>query len=148
MRSLCYTLITAVLLLVAAPMLAADLSPVGTWKTIDDKTGKAKGIVRITERNGVLEGKILKVLTSDHGPHPICTSCGGKRHNQPVEGMTFLWGLTRHGDEWSGGKILDPHSGRIYKARVRVIDDGRRLKVRGYIGFALLGRTQIWHRGK
>lgn len=146
MLSLRNAIVTAVLLLASVPALAANLSPVGTWKTVDDKTGEAKAIVRITESNGVLEGKILKVLKSDQGPHPICKECDGKRHNQPIEGMTFVWGLTRDDDEWDGGKILDPKSGRIYKAKMQVIDGGQKLKVRGYFGFALLGRTQIWHR--
>ena len=146
MQSLRYFFVAALWLASSVSALAADLSPTGTWKTIDDKTGKASGIVRITEQGGVLQGKIIKVLSSDQGPHPVCTNCDGKRHNQPVEGMTFLWGLTRDGKVWSGGKILDPKSGHIYKARIQVIDGGRELKVRGYLGFALLGRTQIWHR--
>ncbi len=139
-------LVTACLLLLSIPALAADLSPVGTWKTIDDKTGQAKAIVQITESNGVLEGKILKVLKSDTGPHPICSKCDGERHNKPVEGMTFVWGLTRDGDTWEGGRILDPKTGKIYKAKMQVIDGGEKLKVRGYIGFSWLGRTQVWHR--
>jgi len=144
--SLRTAIVSAVLLLASVPALAASLSPVGTWKTIDDKTGEAKSIVQITEHDGVLEGKILEVLKSDTGPHPICTECDGKRHNQPIEGMNFMWGLTRDDDVWDGGHILDPKSGKIYKAKIQVIDGGRNLKVRGYIGFALLGRTQIWHR--
>ena len=146
MLSLRTFLVTAALLLASMPALAANLSPVGTWKTIDDKTGEAKSIVRITDHDGVLEGTILKVLKSDQGPHPICTACDGKRHNQPIEGMNFMWGLTRDGDVWDGGKILDPKSGKVYKAKIQVIDGGKNLKVRGYIGFSLFGRTQIWHR--
>jgi uncharacterized protein (DUF2147 family) len=148
MLSLRNAIVTVVLLLASVPALAANLSPVGTWKTIDDKTGEAKSIVQITEHDGVLEGKILVVLKSDQGPHPICKECDGKRHNQPIEGMNFMWGLTRDDDVWDGGKILDPKTGRVYKAKIQVINGGKNLKVRGYIGFALLGRTQIWHRYK
>ena len=146
MPSLRQALVTVALLLASVPALAANLSPVGTWKTIDDKTGEAKSIVRITEHNGVLEGTVLTVLKSDQGPHPICDKCDGARHNQPIEGMNFMWGLTRDGDVWDGGKILDPKTGRIYKAKIKVIDGGKNLKVRGYFGFSLFGRTQIWHR--
>lgn len=136
----------AALLLAAVPAFAANDTPVGTWKTIDDATGQAKAIVQISESNGTLEGKILQVLKSDQGPHPVCDKCEGDLHNQPVEGMTILWGLTRDGDEWSGGKILDPNNGKIYKAKMELIDGGMKLKVRGYIGFSLLGRSQVWER--
>ncbi|MBB6182763.1 DUF2147 domain-containing protein [Oleiagrimonas soli] len=146
MLSLRQTLATAALLLASLPALAASNSPVGTWKTIDDDTGQAKAIVQITEHDGVLEGKILQVLKSDDGPHPICKKCDGARHNQPIEGMTFVWGLTRDGDEWDGGRILDPKSGKVYKASMQLVDGGQKLKVRGYIGFSLLGRTQVWLR--
>jgi uncharacterized protein (DUF2147 family) len=146
MLSLRHVITTAALLLVSLPTIAATTSPVGTWKTIDDDTGQAKAIVQITEHDGVLEGKILKVLKSDDGPHPLCKECDGKRHNQPIEGMTIVWGLTRDGDEWDGGRILDPKTGKIYKAKMYTIDNGQKLKVRGYIGFSLLGRTQVWLR--
>ena len=136
----------AALLLAVIPAFAANDTPVGTWKTIDDATGQAKAIVQISESNGILEGKILQVLKSDQGPHPICDKCEGDLHNQPVEGMTILWGLTRDGDDWSGGKILDPSNGKVYKAKMELIDGGTKLKVRGYIGFSLLGRSQVWQR--
>ncbi len=146
MLSLRNVLVAAALLLLSTPALASDLSPVGTWKTIDDNTGQAKSIVQITEHNGVLEGTILQVLKSDDGPHPLCKKCDGERHNKPIEGMNFMWGLTRDDDVWDGGRILDPKTGKVYKAKIEVIDGGRKLKVRGYIGFALLGRTQVWLR--
>ena len=146
MLSFRHVLLALGLMMAAAPALAANDSPVGTWKTIDDSTGQAKALVQITENNGVLEGKVIKVLKSDQGPHPICDKCEGERHNKPVEGMTILWGMTRDDDTWDGGRILDPKKGSIYKCKMQVIDGGQKLKVRGYIGFALLGRTQVWVR--
>ena len=104
------------LLLGSAAVYAATDTPVGTWKTIDDATGKPKSIVEITEQNGELQGKVLKVLQSDEGPNPICRKCDGERKDQPVEGMVIMWGVTRDGDEWDGGKILDPHNGKEYSA--------------------------------
>jgi uncharacterized protein (DUF2147 family) len=139
-------LVAAAVLLVSAAAFAANDTPVGTWKTIDDATGQAKAIVQITESDGALQGKVLTVLKSDDGPHPVCSKCKGARKDQPVEGMTILWGLTRDGDSWSGGKILDPHTGKVYKAKMTLTDGGMKLQVRGYIGFALLGRTQVWQR--
>ncbi|WP_343224659.1 DUF2147 domain-containing protein [Oleiagrimonas sp.] len=146
MLSLRTTLVTAVLLLASMSAVAASTSPVGLWKTIDDETGQAKAIVQITEHDGTLEGKILHVLKSDDGPHPICKKCEGARHNQPVEGMTFVLGMTRDGGQWDGGHIVDPHNGKVYKAKMTLIDGGQKLKVRGYIGFSWLGRTQVWQR--
>lgn len=146
MQPLRTAIAVAALLLAAIPAFAANDTPVGTWKTIDDATGQAKAIVQISSSNGTLEGKILQVLKSDHGPHPLCIECKGDLHNQPVEGMTILWGLSRDGDDWSGGKILDPNNGKVYKAKMELTDGGMKLKVRGYIGFSLLGRTQVWER--
>jgi len=137
------------LALVAGPVaaFAAELtSPVGTWKTIDDKTGEAKALVQITDSGGKLEGKIIKILKSDDGPNPVCKECDGERKNKPVEGMTILWGLSKDGDEWNGGQILDPKNGNIYKAKLSLDDGGRKLNVRGYIGFSLMGRSQVWQR--
>jgi len=134
------------LLLAAGAVAAADTSPVGIWKTIDDTTHQAKSLVQITQDNGELQGKVLKVLQSDQGANPVCDKCDGERKNQPVEGMTILWGVSQDGNTWDGGKILDPKNGKTYKVKLTVSDDGRKLDVHGYIGFSLLGRTQTWER--
>ncbi len=123
-----------------------DMSPVGIWKQIDDKTGLAKSLIEITETNGELTGKVLKVLRSDKGPHPLCDKCSGALKDQPVIGMEILKNMKPDGDSWSGGTILDPKSGSTYRCNMKVIDGGQKLKVRGYIGFALFGRTQVWLR--
>jgi uncharacterized protein (DUF2147 family) len=138
--------IAAALVLAAGAALAANETPVGTWKTIDDTTHKPKSIVQITETNGELQAKVLQVLQSDDGPHPLCSKCDGSRKNQPVEGMTIMWGVTKDDDVWDGGKILDPHNGKTYKVKLTVTDGGQKLDVHGYIGFALLGRSQVWER--
>jgi len=134
------------LLLGSAAVYAANDTPVGTWKTIDDATGQAKSLVQITEHNGELQGKVLQVLQSSEGPHPLCRKCEGERKDQPVEGMTILWGVARDGDTWGGGRILDPHNGKTYKVKLRMLDNGQKLDVHGYIGFSLLGRSQVWER--
>jgi uncharacterized protein (DUF2147 family) len=136
----------ALALTFGAPALAADLTPVGTWTTIDDTTHKPKSIVQITEDNGKLQAKVLQVLQSEQGPHPLCKKCDGDRKDQPVEGMTIMWDVAKDGDAWDGGTILDPHSGKTYKVKLTVTDNGEKLDVHGYIGFALLGRTQVWER--
>lgn len=127
---------------------AADLSsPVGLWKTIDDNSGKPGGLIRIVLADGRYEGKIEKIFTEPHeDPNPRCVKCDGIRQNQPVIGMTFMWGLTRQGNEYNGGEILDPKTGRIYRAKITLEDGGKKLNVRGFVGFSLLGRSQVWFR--
>ncbi len=137
------------LLLFASPLaaFAQANTPVGHWRTIDDKTGKVKSVVEIYETsNGTLAGKVLKVLHSDKGPNPVCDACKGDNHNKPVEGMVITWGLKQNGSTWDGGKILDPNNGKVYSAKLTPTEGGKKLQVRGYMGFSLLGRSQTWLR--
>jgi uncharacterized protein (DUF2147 family) len=124
-----------------------NLSPEGTWKTIDDETGQPKSLVSVWLENEELRGRIETLLNPSE-PNPLCNKCGGERKGQPIEGMTFLWGLTKKGNSWKGGIILDPANGKEYKAKVKLTDHGDRLDVRGYIGLAAIGRTQTWQRVK
>ena len=127
--------------------LAADPAPLGTWTTIDDVSHRARSLVEITQADGVLSGRIVRLFpAAGEDPDPRCVDCRGERHNQPVLGMTILRNLRRHGDHWDGGEILDPESGDIYRVTLHPEPGGGRLEVRGYIGFPLLGRTQIWER--
>jgi uncharacterized protein (DUF2147 family) len=136
----------------AGMALAASDSPVGKWKQVDDVSGKVTSIIAITESDGMLEGKVLQVMNmtpkqiARDGAHPICSKCEGERKNQPVEGMTIMWGVRKDGDSWGDGHILDPSKGSIYKVKLTLADGGRKLNVRGFIGFSLLGRTQVWER--
>ncbi len=141
------------LLLGAGAASAADTStPVGTWKQVDDVTGKVKSIIQTSENNGTLEGKVMQLLNRSpeaiarDGEHPKCEKCDGERKDQPIEGMTIMWGVSKDGDVWDGGKILDPKNGKIYKVKLTLEDGGQKLDVHGYIGFALLGRSQTWER--
>jgi uncharacterized protein (DUF2147 family) len=136
-------LICGVSLLITA---AESASPVGKWKTFDDKTGRAKSIVQVTEENGELTGKVLEVLESPAGPHPRCRACQGERKDQPVEGMKILWGAKKNGDSWEDGQILDPENGKIYHVILTLLDSGQKLEVHGYIGISAIGRSQIWQR--
>ena len=126
-------------------VIAAEPSPVGLWKTIDDNTGQPKGLVRISERNGQFEGRVEKIFPKPgEDPAPKCDKCDGSRYNQPVLGMTILWNLTKQDNEYQGGEILDPENGKIYRAKMKLVDSGKKLEVRGFIGFSLFGRSQIW----
>jgi uncharacterized protein (DUF2147 family) len=122
-------------------------SPAGLWKTIDDKTGKERSLVRIVENNGIFEGKVEKIFEqSDDDPNHLCKKCEGERKDKPIIGMTFLWGLKKDGDLYGGGEILDPKNGKIYRAKMQLTEGGRKLEVRGYIGLSLFGRSQTWLR--
>ncbi len=140
-------LIAALLLnFLSLAALAAD-SPAGLWRTIDDKSGKEKSLVRIAEVNGEWRGTIEKLFREPgEDPNPTCEKCPGDKKNKPVIGMTILTGLKKDKDQWSGGDILDPQNGKIYRCKIWLEDKGRELHVRGFIGVALLGRTQIWIR--
>lgn len=141
MKKLLLTLITVFTFSLAQ----ASTSPEGTWRTIDDETGEAKSIVKMWVEGGELKAQITQLLNPSE-PNPKCTDCKGSRKNQPIEGMVFVWGLSENGNEWTGGTILDPANGKEYKAKVEVIENGTKLAVRGFVGFALIGRTQVWER--
>jgi uncharacterized protein (DUF2147 family) len=119
-------------------------SPIGLWKTIDDKTGAARAIVRIYEQDGRLFGKIEGSFMPG-AEHRFCEVCTDERKGQPMLGLIIIRNMKRTDDEYSGGDILDPDTGRVYHCRMHV-EGGTRLVVRGYIGFSLIGRNQTWQR--
>lgn len=142
--------IMAALVLTLAPVmaLAQGASPVGKWKTIDDETNAPRSLVEITEVNGELQGRILQIFQRpDEKPDPVCDACEGERKGKPVVGMTFLWGLKPDGsNEWASGSVLDPKNGKIYNAKATLTEGGQKLRLRGFIGSPIFGRTQIWLR--
>ncbi|MEN3031095.1 DUF2147 domain-containing protein [Chromobacterium amazonense] len=125
-----------------ASQMALAGSAAGLWKTIDDETHQAKALVQINEGpNGELSGKVIKLYQH---PDAVCDKCDGANKDKPVNGMQILWGLKKDGEEWSDGKILDPKSGKIYTSGAKLIEDGKKLRVRGYIGPFF--RSQVWER--
>ena len=146
MRKTFKTLLLALPLMMAAMSASAADGAVGRWKTIDDKTGKVKSIVEITQAaNGALTGKVVDILHSDKGPNPVCDGCEGANKNKPVKGMTILWNLKADGaNAWSGGTILDPANGKTYKSKVKLQTGGAKLDVSGCIAF--ICRSQTWVR--
>lgn len=118
----------------------------GKWKTIDDETGEARSIVEIYQENGKVYGKVIDILNPEK-KNAVCEECKGKNKNKPINGMVILNGLSKDKDEYSGGTILDPTSGKEYKCYI-TLENSDKLKVRGYVGFSLLGRSQYWHRVK
>ena len=121
------------------------LTPAGRWKTIDDKTGKPKSIVRIYEENGRLFGLVEASLNPEKAGR-ICDKCKDDRKDKPIVGMVIMRGLEKHGDEYTGGDILDPDNGVVYRCKIRLIDQGAKLSVRGFVGVSMFGRSQTWTR--
>ncbi|HEY1226615.1 MAG TPA: DUF2147 domain-containing protein [Ramlibacter sp.] len=132
--------------LLAAASAFAQMSPVGLWRTSDEKTGAPKAEVRITEADGVVAGRIERVTASDAKPDSRCVECRDERKDQPMVGLQIIRGARKAdgGDVWEGGKILDPENGREYTLRLTPVEGGKRLEVRGSIG--PFGRTQTWVR--
>lgn len=134
-------------LLFPAVVLAQANSPVGLWRNIDDKTGQPRALVRVTESQGTLQGRIERVFPAPgESPDPKCVKCEGANRNAPVVGLLIMTELRKTGDEYADGQILDPDSGSTYRSRVRLLENGQKLSVRGYIGIPALGRTQVWIR--
>ncbi|MBJ7314153.1 DUF2147 domain-containing protein [Rugamonas sp. CCM 8940] len=133
--------------LLAAPVWADEGSPVGLWKNIDDVSGKPKALIRITESNGALQGQIEKLFRApNEEQNPKCDKCEGARKDAPVIGLVIMSGLKKDGSEYTGGEILDPDNGKVYKSKMNLADGGKKLNVRGYIGIPMLGRSQTWVR--
>ena len=128
---------------------AQAASPAGLWKTVDDKTKKEKSLVRIVETNGVYTGKVEKVIDPDAPKDATCKDCTDERKDQPIVGMTIIRNMKQsYSDKtmFEGGDVLDPNNGKVYSAKLTLVDGGKKLDVRGYIGMPMLGRTQTWQR--
>ena len=141
----------AVALVLGTGIARAQATPVGVWKTIDDETKKEKSLIRITESGGVLSGKLEKLLDPVTAPDAVCKECSDERKDKPVLGMTLIRNVRQNDSDkgiWDGGDILDPNNGKVYRVRLKPIDGGSKLEVRGYIGTPMLGRTQTWIRSE
>jgi uncharacterized protein (DUF2147 family) len=140
--------LTTLSILIAGAALAQDAgSIVGLWKTFDDDTNQPAALVQISEQNGLFVGKVTKIL--DPSGLPTCAKCTDYRKDKPVVGMEILSGLKKDGENmYSGGRILDPDDGEIYRADIKLLDQGNKLDLRAYLGIPLIGRTQSWMREK
>ena len=132
--------------MLCTPLLAAaQMSPLGLWRTVDDKTGESKAEIRISEAAGVLTGRIERQLRQPAKPDARCHACTDERKDQPIVGLEVVRGLRKgEGASWEGGRLLDPESGKEYGLRVTPVEGGRKLEVRASAG--LLGRSLHWVR--
>lgn len=130
-------------------ILANGMTIVGNWKTVSDVTNKVASVVKIWKYKNEYFGRVVKIYKQGGNlPTDRCTKCGGTYKNKPIQGMTFLFNMKKDSDHfYTGGKILDPKSGSLYKCNITQLSKTK-LEVRGYIGFSLLGRTQYWYAAK
>jgi uncharacterized protein (DUF2147 family) len=127
----------------------AQSTPAGLWKTIDDSTKKERSLVRIVDTDGVISGKLEKLLDPEAKQDAVCDECSDDRKGQPLVGLPIIRGVKKSADTdglWDGGTILDPANGKTYKLRLKPVEGGKKLEVRGYVGAPLFGRSQTWIR--
>lgn len=124
-------------------------TPVGFWRTYDDE-GTARSIAQMYIVNGQLQGKIVKMLAPARGEtlQPTCTECKGEFKDKPLKNLVFIWGLTKNGDTWENGQVLDFDNGKIYQCQITVSPDNKILHILGYAGAPLFGKTIDWQRVK
>ncbi len=106
------------------------------------QNGKPKSIVRITENNGVMTGKIVELL--EGATEKTCSKCEGDLKDKPLVGMRILWDLKKEGEEWTDGKIFNPADGGAYKSNAKLTDGGKTLDVTGKWMF--FSKRQKWQR--
>ena len=151
MKEFVFTATLALFMVVAAGAPAATSqtadpqSPLGLWKTVDDKTGMPRAMVRIYLQDGKYFGRIEQSFTPGAETR-VCSACTDDRKNQPIIGLLIIRNVTPRDGEYGGGDILDPDTGSVYRCKFRLDKDGTVLVVRGFMGISLLGRTQTWHR--
>lgn len=122
-------------------------TPLGLWETYDNDTGKPDSIVKIWCIRDIYYGKVVKIFPQHgHRATDRCVKCQGEQHNQPILGMTILWGMRHRAHDYGEGSVLDPNSGNIYHAEMQLQKNGNELALRGYVGIPLFGRTTTWYR--
>lgn len=138
------SLATLILLVLTVSINAQSI--LGKWNSMNEDTGKIDSVVEVYEKEGKVYAKIIEV-TDPNRKNAVCDLCEGENKNKPILGMNILTGLEKDGDEWSGGTILDPRNGKVYKCYIKLANKNK-LKIRGYIGVSLFGKTAYWQRAK
>jgi len=129
------------------PLRAAGPTAVGLWEQVDENSGKAESWIKISERNGVYEGNIVKIFFKPgEDENWVCSKCEGSEKGAPVLGLALIKGMRRNGLSYEDGTIMDPRDGAVYRALMKLSPDGQKLEVRGYLGISLFGRSQVWNR--
>ncbi|MFB9052647.1 DUF2147 domain-containing protein [Formosa undariae] len=131
------------LVLISLSFTVKGQSIIGQWETYDDKTNEKKALIEIYKTDDVYFAKIVNKYIGEK--NSVCTACEGDKKDKPMIGLVIIEDIKKDGKEYNDGTILDPESGDVYSCYLKLVDDNK-LKVRGYMGVALLGRTQYWIR--
>jgi len=118
----------------------------GKWHAKNENTGKVDSVIEVYEKEGKAYAKVIEILNKKI-KNPICQNCNGENKDKPILGLDILTGLEKKGDEWSKGEILDPRNGKIYKCYIQLMENNK-LKLRGYVGISLFGKTRYWYRAE
>lgn len=137
-------IVITVLILCFSLYSAKAQSVFGKWQSTDSKTGKAEAIIEIYKEKNKAYAKVVDILNPDDRDKN-CIYCKGENYGKPILGMVIVDGLKENGDVWGSGKILDPKNGNYYKCYITLVDNSI-LKLRGYIGISLFGRTEYWYK--
>ncbi len=116
----------------------------GKWYSTNKKTGKKDSVIEIYRKDGKAFAKVVEILNVER-QGAVCDKCKGENKDKPILGLNILTGLEKNKDEWSGGRILDPKNGKLYKCYIK-LESRNKIKIRGYIGFSIIGRTAYWTR--
>jgi uncharacterized protein (DUF2147 family) len=137
-------LLTLATLLFAFTINAQDIF--GKWNSTNEETGEVDSIIEIYKKDNKAYAKVVKIMDPAR-QNSVCTACEGENKNKKILGLDILTGLEKDDDEWSGGEILDPRNGKIYKCYIKLVKDNK-LKIRGFIGVSLFGKTKYWERAQ
>lgn len=140
--------ITKQVLVLAFCLLQTSLfaqSIVGDWITVDDNTGEKKSVIMFYKVGDSYFGKVKTNLVGKD--NPLCTKCEGDRKNKPIVGMVIIENLKKVGNEYTNGTVFDPETADTYKCTIELVGADK-LKIRGYLGIPMFGRSQYWERKK
>ena len=118
-------------------------SAVGHWQ-VENSDGSPGGKVDTYLTDGKLFGRVTEVRPG-RTPKDVCDKCSGEYKNQLILGMVIMRNFHPEGDDWVDGAVVDPENGKEYKGKMWAVGKNS-LKMRGYVGISLLGRTETWTR--
>ena len=118
----------------------------GKWYSTNDETGEIDSVIEMYQKDGKAYAKIVEINDPER-QKAVCELCTGTNKNKPILGLEILSGLEKDDDEWSGGEILDPRNGKVYNCYIKLVTPNK-LKLRGFIGVALFGKTKYWNRAE
>ncbi len=145
-RALVAVAVGLIVSLACAPLAAAQPTAAGLWQQADSN-GHVGGWFLVFKHGDTYEGALVKMfLKPGENPNPICTKCEGADKDKPSLGLIMIKGMQRNGLDYKNGTILDPRSGSVYHALMKLSADGQELTLRGYLGIPLLGKSQVWLR--